>query len=400
MGKFKNFFNSVRNVRKTKNFSRVELVTQNNSNFFLWGNRAYDSDTVRACVNAQALRFSKLSIKHIRETIVDGGKDLLINPEPYLKFLLEEPNPYTTMDMLLYRTSTQLSLSGNAFWLIIRDSNGLPMELYFIPAKSATDLYDTNGNLVYEFILANGKTYRFASEDVIHLRDDFAENDIFGSGKFKALAPLLEIVETTDSGIISAIRNSSVIKWLLKYTSSLRPEGLKKNAKAFADNYLNISNSSVGVAAVDAKVDAKQITPNDYVPNALQMDRTKNRILELFNTNVKIITSTANEDEENAYFEAVISPKIIQLKNELTRKLFTRRQRGCGNYIAVGSFNLQSASLKTKLNFAGMVDRGAMLPNEWRESLGLAPVPGGDTPLRRLDTVAVDEGGENDAEND
>ena len=44
MGKFKNFLNSVRNVRKTKNFSRVELVTQNNSNFFLWGNRAYDSD--------------------------------------------------------------------------------------------------------------------------------------------------------------------------------------------------------------------------------------------------------------------------------------------------------------------------------------------------------------------
>lgn len=34
MGKFKNFLNSVRNVRKTKNFSRVELVTQNNSNFF------------------------------------------------------------------------------------------------------------------------------------------------------------------------------------------------------------------------------------------------------------------------------------------------------------------------------------------------------------------------------
>ena len=124
MGKFKNFLNSVRNVRKTKNFSRVELVTQNNSNFFLWGNRAYDSDTVRSCVNAQALRFSKLSIKHIRETIVDGRKDLLINPEPYVKFLLEEPNPYTTMDMLLYRTSTQLSLSGNAFWLIIRDSNG------------------------------------------------------------------------------------------------------------------------------------------------------------------------------------------------------------------------------------------------------------------------------------
>lgn len=395
MGKFSNF---IKRVTSSKGFSRVELVTQNNSNFFLWGNKAYDSDTVRACVNAQALRFSKLQLKHIREIDKDSGKDLVINPEPYIKFLLEEPNPYTTMDMLLYKTSVQLSLSGNAFWLIIRDENGLPTELYFIPAKSVNDLYDNNGHLVYEFIVGNAQTFRFDSADIIHLRDDYGEHEVFGSGKFKALAPLLEITETTDRGIINAIRNSGIVKWLLKYTSALRPEDLKSNAKKFAENYLDISNSSVGVAAVDSKVDATQISPNDYVPNALQMDRTKQRILELFNTNEKIITSTADEDEENAYFDAVISPKIVQLKNELTRKLFTRRQRGCGNYIAVGSFNLQSASLKTKLKFAGMVDRGAMLPDEWRESLGLAPVPGGDVPLRRLDTVPVDKGGEKSEE--
>nr|DAZ50059.1 MAG TPA: portal protein [Caudoviricetes sp.] len=389
MGKFSNF---IKRVTSSKGFSRVELVTQNNSNFFLWGNKAYDSDTVRACVNAQALRFSKLQLKHIREIYKGTEKDLVINPEPYIKFLLEEPNPYTTMDMLLYKTSVQLSLSGNAFWLIIRDENSLPIELYLIPAKSVNDLYDDQGHLVYEFIVGNAQTFRFDSADVIHLRDDYGEHEVFGSGKFKALAPLLEITETTDRGIINAIRNSGIVKWLLKYTSALRPEDLKSNAKKFAENYLDISNSSVGVAAVDSKVDATQISPNDYVPNALQMDRTKQRILELFNTNEKIITSTADEDEENAYFDAVISPKIVQLKNELTRKLFTRRQRGCGNYIAVGSFNLQSASLKTKLNFAGMVDRGAMLPNEWRESLGLAPVPGGDTPLRRLDTVPVEGG--------
>lgn len=394
MGKFSNF---IKRVTSSKGFSRVELVTQNNSNFFLWGNKAYDSDTVRACVNAQALRFSKLQLKHIREIYKGTEKDLVINPEPYIKFLLEEPNPYTTMDMLLYKTSVLLSLSGNAFWLILRDENGLPIELYLIPAKSVNDLYDDQGHLVYEFIVGNAQTFRFDSADVIHLRDDYGEHEVFGSGKFKALAPLLEITETTDRGIINAIRNSGIVKWLLKYTSALRPGDLKSNAKKFAENYLDISNSSVGVAAVDSKVDATQISPNDYVPNALQMDRTKQRILELFNTNEKIITSTADEDEENAYFDAVISPKIVQLKNELTRKLFTRRQRGCGNYIAVGSFNLQSASLKTKLNFAGMVDRGAMLPNEWRESLGLAPVPGGDTPLRRLDTVPV-EGGENSVE--
>ena len=37
-----------------------------------------------------------------------------------------------------------------------------------------------------------------------------------------------------------------------------------------------------------------------------------------------------------------------------------------------------------------MVDRGAMTPNEWRATLNLAPLQGGDEPIRRLDTQVVD----------
>ena len=36
-----------------------------------------------------------------------------------------------------------------------------------------------------------------------------------------------------------------------------------------------------------------------------------------------------------------------------------------------------------------MVDRGAMTPNEWRETMNMAPLEGGDVPIRRLDTQVV-----------
>ena len=36
-----------------------------------------------------------------------------------------------------------------------------------------------------------------------------------------------------------------------------------------------------------------------------------------------------------------------------------------------------------------MVDRGAMTPNEWRAVMNMAPVEGGDQPIRRLDTQVV-----------
>ena len=48
------------------------------------------------------------------------------------------------------------------------------------------------------------------------------------------------------------------------------------------------------------------------------------------------------------------------------------------------------ASLNTKLAFQAMVDRGAMLPNEWRATMNLAPIEGGDKPIRRLDTQVVE----------
>ena len=51
--------------------------------------------------------------------------------------------------------------------------------------------------------------------------------------------------------------------------------------------------------------------------------------------------------------------------------------------------NLQCASLTTKLAFQAMVDRGAMTPNEWRETMNMTPIPGGDQPIRRLDTQVV-----------
>jgi hypothetical protein len=86
-------------------------------------------------------------------------------------------------------------------------------------------------------------------------------------------------------------------------------------------------------------------------------------------------------------------PISIQLSGEYTRKIFSRRERGFGNKIYFEASNLQCASLSTKLQLMQMVDRGAMTPNEWRETMSLAPIEGGDKPIRRLDTAVV-KGGE------
>ena len=169
----------------------------------------------------------------------------------------------------------------------------------------------------------------------------------------------------------------------------MRNEDLKTQAKNFAENFLS-TDAGLGVAAVDAKADAEQIKPTDFVPNASQMDRTTKRIFDLFNTNESIVSSNYTETQYNSYFDAEVEPVLIQLSGEYTRKLFTRRERVFGNKIVFEASAWDSASISTKLNLQAMVDRGALTPNEWRATFNLAPVPGGDIPIRRLDTAAVD----------
>ncbi|MFA5527664.1 MAG: phage portal protein [Peptostreptococcales bacterium] len=387
MGLFDRFKN------KTVTLIKYKLMTDEGSGFYSWGGNLYQSDIVRAAIRPKARAMGKLVGKHIRETIKpDGTKELKINPEPYIRFLLEEPNPYMTGQMLQEKMAVQLELNNNAFAYINRDENEMPIEIYPITATYVRAIQDKKGETYLEFTLRqNGKAVTFSYTDIIHLRKDFNNNEIFGDSPAKSLTPLMEIINTTDQGIVKAIKNSNIIKWLLKFTQTLRPEDIKKATKRFIDDYMNVESDTVGAAATDAKADIIQVEPKDYVPNASQMDKTVQRILSFFNTNIKIIQGSYTEDEWISYYEGSIEPDVVQNSGEYTRKLFSRRERGFGNKIIFESSNLTFASMNTKLGLVALVDRAILNPNEVREILNLAPREGGNEYIRRLDTRPADE---------
>lgn len=374
--------------------TRYEMVTDKGNGFYMWNGKLFQSDIVRSCIRPKAKAVGKLVAKHIRR----DQAGIKVNPEAYLRFLLEEPNPYMTGQVLQEKLATQLMLNGNAFAVIMRNEFGYPTEIYPVPAVTVEAIYNNQSELFLKFYFRNGKQSTFSYNDIIHLRQDYNENDIFGDSPGAALTSLMEIVNTTDQGIVKAVKNSGIIKWLLKYVTPMRPEDLIKEAQKFTENYLSLEGGTMGVAAVDSKAEIQRVEPKDYVPNALVIDRTTQRILSFFNTNEDIVQSKYDEDGWNSYFEAEIEPLAIQLSNEFTRKIFTRRERGFGNKIVFETSNLQFASLSTKLALVAMVDRGALSPNEWRATLGLAPVEGGDEVVRRLDTAVVDnvKGGESE----
>ena len=400
------FFTAVRDGiarffgRSGSSATVMKLMTdEGDTGYFAFDGKLYHSDVVRSAVRPLASAVGKAVGKHIRHCINDDGdEDIKVNPEAYIRFLLLEPNPYMTGQELQERLASQLALNSNAFALIIRDSLGYPEQIYPITAYSVVKRYDRERNLYLEFMLNNGKNVVFPYSDIIHLRDDFYTDDIFGTPKYEALLPLMECVSAIDNGIITAIKNSGIIRWLLTYNAALRDEDLKRQARNFAAQFLE-SSETMGVAAVDSKAKAEQISQKEYVPPSSSVKLITDRIYSIFNTNSAIVNSDWTEDQWNAYYESNVEPVLLKFAAAYTNRLFSRRERGCGNEIVFESYNLAAASIETKLNLREMVDRGAMTTNEWRAAFGMAAVPGGNKLLLRKDTGVITEGGESD-END
>lgn len=371
---------------QTQPTKRFELISTSSSQYYAWNGQTFDNDIVRSAVRPKANAIGKLTPKHVR----GFGTGMMINPDPAIRAILERPNPYMSMQDFLVKMTFARELTHNAFAYIKRDALGYPLEIYPIPTGNV-ELFEVAGEVYVKFQFWTGKNITVPYTDLIHLRKDFNENDFFGDDGTKAIRNIMNVAATTDQSVVNAVKNSGIIRWLLKFNTSLRPEDITKQAKEFSDSFISTNSTTGGVAAVDSKADAKQIDSKDFVPNALQMDKTLQRINSYFGANDDIVKNTFDEDKANSFYEAEIEPIVIQLSNAFTWAFFSARERGFGNLIVFSANNLAYSSMSTKLQMVAMVDRGALTPNEWREIMNLGPIEGGDKPVRRLDTAQVSE---------
>jgi HK97 family phage portal protein len=351
----------------------------------------YDSDVVRSAVDAIARNAAKLRPKHVRKNggqVVEVGSDLE-------KMLSVRPNPYMDAYTFLYKVITQLLLQNNSFVFVDVDPVSKKITGFYPVHAASTEFLEHENDIYVRFRFMGGQQVVLPYENLIHLRRFFYNNDLYGEPSDQALLPTLQLIQTTNDGIANAVKSSAFLRGILKFTSMLKPEDMKRNRDMFVADYLNIANNG-GVAATDAKMEYIPLNNEPKMVSDKQMEAIQRKVYNYFGVNEKIIQSNYSEDEWNAFYESTIEPLAIQLSLEFTATLFTDSEKSRGNEIVFEANRLQYSSMTTKLNLREMVDRGAMTPNEWRAAMNLAPIEGGDKPIRRLDTAEI--GGEIDEE--
>jgi HK97 family phage portal protein len=221
--------------------------------FNSFSGEAYDSDVVRASVDAIARNGAKLKAKHTRK--IGSNVD---NRESHLEKLLQyQPNRFMDSYSFFYKVITQLYMKNNSFIYVDRDQFGVVKGFY--PVNSSTvELLEGDNEIYAKFRFLGGQTVTLPYEDLIHLRRFFYRNDLYGETSDKALNPTLQLIQTTDEGIANAVKSSAYLRGLLKFTGSLRPEDIKKQRDMFVEDYMDVNNNG-GVAATDTKTEYQEL---------------------------------------------------------------------------------------------------------------------------------------------
>lgn len=390
-------------ARKT-GLSQVKIMAGYTPVFTPWGTRPYEADVVRAAVDAIARNAAKLKARHIRRV----GGDVIPQPDSHIQRLLQfRPNPRMSAYDFLYKLVSTALLDNNA-WAYPYWREGRLDSIWPINCTGAELLEDDEGELYVKFYFAQQAPVVLPYADVIHIRRHFYDNDLLGSPN-DPINATLSVLHTTREGLAQAVKTSAHLRGLLKFSGQLKESDISKARERFVQEYLSVQNTG-GIAALDAKADYVELNSDPKMVDADQMKELRDMVFRYFGVNESIIMGRYTEDEWNAFYESTIEPLAVQLSLEFTTKLFSDREIGHGNEIVFEANRLQYASVRTKLQLVQLVDRGIMTPNQLAEVFNLPPVPGGDVPIRRLDTRPIDEtddlddeaqsGGGDDADSD
>lgn len=364
--------------------TQLRVLSGYTPTFTPWSGRPYEADVVRAAVDAIARNAAKLKAKHIRRV---NGQVVPVDGQ-IERLLAVRPNTNMNAYDFLYRLITTWAIENNAFAYPAWEGSSLT-SIWPINCVQAEFVEDASRTIYVRFRFADGGVVVLPYNEVLHLRRHYYSNDLLGEPN-RPINATLEAIHITNEGLAQAVKTSASLRGILKFQGLLKESDIEANRQRFVEQYMTMQNAG-GVAALDGKAEYQELKSELVVVNAAQMKELRDAVFRYFGVSESIIKGDYTEDQWNAFYESTIEPLAVQMSLEFTSKLFSDRERSFGNAIIFEANRLQYASVRTKLALRAMVDRGALTPNEWREAFNLAPVEGGDQPIRRLDTRPTDE---------
>lgn len=332
--------------------------------FSSWSGELYESELVRAAVDARARHISKLEI-----TVQGSARPAL------QRRLRDGPNEFQTWSQFLYRLSTILDMQNTAFITPVLNEYGETVGLWPLYCSSF-ELVDYGGEAWIRFTLGNGSHAALPLKSV-GIMNRYQYKQDFTGEKNTALSGTMELINLQGQGIQEAVKNSNSYRFMARANNLIAPEDLVKERKRFIQQ--NMQNDDSGVLLFpNTWNDIKQVESKPYTVDTEQVKLIQTNVFNYFGVNEQVLQNSAAGDELGAFFDGAVEPFSIQFSEVVTRMLFTDRERANGAGILAVANRLQYMKTKEKINLIQQLgDRGMLMIDEARALLNYAPLPNG-----------------------
>lgn len=354
---------SIKALNDSKGF--FQTLTAYQPVFTSWGGQIYESELVRAAIDARARHISKLSVE------IQGAA----NPKLQAKMRLA-PNKLMNYSQFMYRCSTILDVNNTLFVVPVFDDNMVITGYYpVVPTNAAVIEYKGEPWVRFQF---NGKTSAVKLTEMAILTKFQYLSDFFGASN-RALDNTMQLVDIVRQTIQESAKQSVVYRFMAKLDNFSTIEDLAKERARFTEANLTNKSSKGGLLLFPSKYSSiQQLSQSAYKVDAAQMELIQTNVFNYFGVNMDIIQNKANADQLDAFFNGAIEPFAIQFSDAMTMAMFSERERAQGSKLVCNANRLQYMSTSQKVQMAKELgDRGAITIDEIRALFNYPELPDG-----------------------
>ena len=345
-----------------------ETLTAYRPAFTNWRGAIYESDLVRAAIDARARHISKLKVE------IHGSAKKGLQAK-----LRQGPNEWQTWSQFLYRVSTILDASDRSTCIIVPVLDEYMVTTGYFPViPQKCEIVDFEGTPWLRYKFAAGQTAATPMRDCAILTKYQYKSDFFGDGN-RALDETMKLVHIQNEGIEEAVKNSATYRFMAQLSNFTMADDLKNERSRFSKENLKADKDAGGLLLFpNTYQNIQQIKSTPYTVDAAQMEVIKTNVANYFGVNEKVMQNAATPEDLDAFFNGAIEPFAIQFSEAMTKAIFSERERAQGSYFIANANRLQYMSTTAKVQMAKELgDRGALMIDEIRELFNYAPLPDG-----------------------
>ena len=265
----------------------VSFVELNNYRpvFTDWKGEIYESELIRAAIDARARHISKLKV------------ELKGTAQPQLQNKMRSgPNQWQTYSQFLYRLSTILDIHNTAFVVPVFDA-GMVITGYYPVLPKKCDVVEYMGEMWLRYKFSHGQTAAVELRKCAVLNKFQYKDDFFGTEN-DSLDETLTLIDTQNESIKEGAKNAATYRFMAQVNNFTKADDLKNERVRFSqENLTNDAEAGGLLLFPNTYQNIQQIKTGSFAVDPEQTKLINDNVYKYFGVNEKIMRNEATSDE-------------------------------------------------------------------------------------------------------